>query len=70
MQDIEDAQVYITASSSIDVRGHEAVLTEMNMLGSYPECEGANYIQYYKSKVDMSPNLHTILDTTVSISVK
>jgi ribosome-binding factor A len=69
MQDLEYAQVYITALS-IDMRVHDAALPEMNMLGSYPECEGANYIQYYKSKVDMSPNLHTILDTTVSISVK
>ena len=50
MQDHEYAQVHITASSSIDVRVHDAALTEMNMLGSYPECEGAN--------------LHTMLDTT------
>jgi len=50
MQGHEDALEYITAASSIDVRVHDAALPEMNMSGSYPDCEGAN--------------LHTILDTT------
>ena len=50
MQDFEDALEYISAASSTDVRVHDAALPEMNMKGSYPECEVAN--------------LHTIPDTT------
>jgi len=53
MQDLEDALELITVGSSIDVRVHDAALPEMNMLGSYPECKGAN--------------LHTILDITQKI---
>ena len=65
MQDLEYALEYIAAASSIDVRVHDAALPEMYLLGSYPECEGANL------HTIMSQNTVTQhLDTNVSIAVK
>ena len=49
-QCLYDALEYITVASSINDRFHDAALPEMNMQGSYPECDAAK--------------LYTLLDTT------